>query len=116
MAPLPPTTGMKLMSSNIAQNIPSLYSTEKLPLAEKTVQLKWFAPWSNWTWWVVEYDPTERIAWGIVAGHETEWGYFSLDELEAIRGRAGLTIERDIHFVPCTVAALVKRERLDMAL
>ena len=104
------------MPSNIAQNIPALYATERLPLAEKTVQLKWFTPWSNWTWWVIEYDPADRIAWGIVSGHETEWGYFSLDELQAVRGPGGLTVERDLHFSPCMVADLVRKERLDLSL
>ena len=107
---------MELMPSNLAQNIPALYATERLPLAEKTVQLKWFTPWSSWTWWVIEYDPADRIAWGIVCGHETEWGYFSLDELQAVRGPGGLTVERDLHFSPRTVADLVTKERLDLSL
>ena len=107
---------MELMPTSIVRDIPALYATENLPLAEKTVQVKLFTPWSNWTWFICEYDPAQRLAWGLVIGLDTEWGYVSLEELEAIRGPAGLRIERDIHFTPCTVAELVKSEELDITL
>jgi Protein of unknown function (DUF2958) len=35
-----------------------------------------------------------------VVGHEREFGYFSVEELEAIRGPGGLTIERDLYWKP----------------
>lgn len=55
-------------------------------------------PWTNWTWYASEYDPVERLCFGVVLGHERELGYFSIDELEAIRGPGGLTIERDLYW------------------
>lgn len=103
---------MELMPSSIAATIPNLYETEDIPLAEKIVRLKLFTPWSRWTWFVVEYDPKRRLCWGLVVGLETEWGYFSLDELEAIQGPAGLRIERDIHFRPQAVRQLIQTERI----
>ena len=36
----------------------------------------------------------------VVVGHEREYGYFSLDELEAISGPGGLRIERDLYWTP----------------
>ena len=38
---------------------------------------------------------------GFVDGMDSEWGYFSLEELESIRGPFRLKIERDLYFKPC---------------
>jgi len=59
-----------------------------------------FCPWSNWTWFVTEESEQEGdfLFFGYVIGHEEEWGYFLLSELESVRGPGGLTIERDLHF------------------
>ena len=37
---------------------------------------------------------------GLVYGHEREFGYFLLSELEEVRGPHGLPIERDLYFKP----------------
>ncbi|MHC4637819.1 MAG: DUF2958 domain-containing protein [Planctomycetota bacterium] len=55
---------------------------------------------NNWTWCATEYDPDERLFFGLVYGLEREWGYFSLDELESIKGPFGVGIERDRFFSP----------------
>ena len=55
---------------------------------------------SGWTWWASEYDPEEHLFFGLVEGFEREYGYFSLDELEEIRGPGGLTVERDLYWKP----------------
>lgn len=89
---------MKLLPQEIADRLPRLYSQEEQGDAA-IAQVKFFTPWTNWTWYASEYDPTERIFFGVVVGHERELGYFSLDELEAIRGPGGLTIERDLHWM-----------------
>lgn len=96
----------QLIPDEIAATIPALYSTEALPADQKIARVKLFAPWTNWTWYIVEYDPVARLAFGLVEGHEKEWGYFSLDELRAIRGPGGLRIERDLHFKPTPVIDL----------
>jgi hypothetical protein len=38
---------------------------------------------SGWYWFVTEYHE-ETIAFGLVRGWETEWGYFDLDELREL--------------------------------
>ena len=87
---------------DMADKIPALYSTEK---AEDPIAvLKFFTPDSNWTWMLVEFDPAQRLAFGLVIGHERELGYFSLEELESVRGPLGLPIERDLHFEPTPVS------------
>jgi hypothetical protein len=92
-----------MMPKALESKIPPLYSQEKLGEAA-IVHVKYFTPWSNWTWYGTEYDPEDRTFFGLVKGFETELGYFSLTELEEIRGPFGLRIERDQYFTPKTVA------------
>jgi hypothetical protein len=87
-----------LIPETIAAKIPPLCSTEVK--TEAIVWLKWFTPDSSWTWYITEYDPQYRICFGLVEGQEIELGYFSLDEIEKIRGPMGLPVERDLYFEP----------------
>lgn len=87
-----------LIPDSLAKNLPPLYATENE--SDPLVHVKFFTPDSSWTWYVVEFDPTERLCFGLVIGHEREFGYFSLDELESVRGPLGLRIERDLYFEP----------------
>ncbi|EHP30588.1 hypothetical protein SMGD1_2065 [Sulfurimonas gotlandica GD1] len=48
------------------------------------------------------------MCFGYVIGHESELGYFNLDELESVRSVLGLPVERDLHFTP-TLLSVVKR-------
>ena len=59
--------------------------------------MKFFHPAANWTWYVIEYDGKD-LCWGLVDGHEAEFGYFSLIEISKVVGPLGLRIERDILF------------------
>lgn len=90
----------------LVHELPPLYSQEHDP--DPLFSVKFFTPDSNWTWYVSEYNPTERLAFGLVYGLETEWGYFSVDELEQVRGPLGLRIERDLYFSPCQKSELPK--------
>ena len=85
---------MKLLTKAIEARFAKL-GRQDTPDAE--VVVKFFTPWSNWTWYATEYDPTTRTFFGLVEGFETELGSFSLDELEALRGPWGLKVERDLH-------------------
>lgn len=86
-----------LIPDEIAGTLPPLYSQEER--GENAIAIvKFFTPWTSWTWYASEYDPEKRLCFGVVVGHEREFGYFSLDELEAIRGPGGLTIERDLYW------------------
>lgn len=88
----------RLLPDELAATLPPLYATERSddPLA----LVKFFTPDSSWTWYVTEFDPAERRCFGLVIGHERELGYFSLAELESVRGPLGLPIERDLDFTP----------------
>jgi hypothetical protein len=62
---------------------------------------KFFNPTGAGTWYATEYDPKNRNFFGyasIFGGWSDEWGYFSLNELDAYIGTFGLGIERDRHF------------------
>ena len=68
---------------------------------DQEVVCKFFTPWSNWTWYVMNQDPDDPdYLWGIVDGNDVEIGSFSLFELESVRGPFGLKVERDILFHP----------------
>jgi Protein of unknown function (DUF2958) len=88
-----------LLPPEIAERLPPLYSQEDR--GDGAIALvKLFTPWTSWTWYVSEYDPEQRLCFGVVVGREREFGYFSLDELQGIRGPGGLTIERDLYWKP----------------
>ena len=90
---------MELLPPEIAQQLPLLYSQEEKG-ADAIAQVKFFTPWTTWTWYASECDPEQRLCFGVVVGHERELGYFSIAELEQIRGPGGLTIERDLYWTP----------------
>lgn len=89
---------MKLLTKEIEKKLPALYSQEEVK--DPMVMVKFFTPWGNWTWYATEYNPEDRLFFGKVVGIETELGYFSLEELESIKGPWGLSIERDLSFTP----------------
>lgn len=68
--------------------------------------VKLFTPWTSWTWYVTEYDPSTGEAFGLVQGLEEELGYFSIPELSSIRGPGGLRVERDLHFKPAPISEI----------
>ena len=97
---------MKLLTKALTDRFAKL-GRQDTPDAE--IVVKFFTPWSNWTWYATEYDPTTRTFFGLVEGFETELGSFSLDELERIKGPFGLGIERDLHYGRHTLAEVQGR-------
>jgi len=91
---------MKLLTTTLRAQLPALYAQEKVQ--DKIVYVKYFTPWTNWTWYAIEgsIEGDDFLFFGYVMGQAEEWGYFSLNEMQAIRGPGGLTIERDLHFQP----------------
>jgi len=97
---------MKLLTKELRAKLPKLNETEDVPVEEKTVVVKFFTPDSSWTWYAVEFDG-EDLFFGLVDGFEKEWGYFSLRELQSVKGKLGLPIERDLYFEPTKIKDLV---------
>lgn len=91
---------MQLLNKDIVSQIPALYSTEAVAMEDKVFICKFFDPCGSFTWYVAEgsYQDGDFVMFGLVDGHEKEWGYFSLNELKSVRGPLGMGIERDIFF------------------
>ena len=96
---------MKLLTKAIEKKLPALYSQDGKGDNAK-VYVKFFTPWSTWTWYATEYDPETGDFFGYVIGHAKELSYFNLYELQSIKGPFGLKIERDILFETATLGEI----------
>ncbi len=82
--------------------------------------VKLFTPDGGCTWLLTELDAEdEDIAWGLcdLGMGFPEFGTVSLRELQAMRGRLGLPVERDLHFqargsISAYIDAALKAERI----
>jgi hypothetical protein len=90
---------MKLMTKELEVRFKEVGSQEEVK--DPLIIAKYFNPSGAGTWYATEYNPEERIFFGYVSifgDLNDEWGYFSLEELESVRGPLGLGIERDLYF------------------
>ena len=97
-----------LMTEELAKCLPPLYATEgeRDPVA----LVHYFSPLNGWDWYLTEYDAGTGEAFGLVRGFETEWGYFSVREMEELnRSRGFNAVERDERFEPTRASALEGR-------
>ena len=97
---------MKLINKEIKNILPKLSEQDSKGL-NAIAYVKFFTPDSNWSWYATEFDGND-IFFGLVDGLCKELGYFSLSELESVRGPLGLKIERDLYFEPITLEELMK--------
>ena len=105
--------GMKLLPKELREQFPTLYSQDGKG-GKALVYVKYFLPSGTWTWLATEGEPVLSESgveidfkfFGLVFGHEREFGYFLLSELEEVRGPLGLPIERDLYFKPKTLAEI----------
>lgn len=87
---------MKLLTKELVNTIPPLYSQEHVK--DPVVWVRLFHPLSSWKFYVLEYNPAEKLFFGWNP-MDKELGYASLEELESTVVR-GLGIERDMYFDP----------------
>lgn len=123
---------MKLLTKEVIELLKGhgLYSGENVPPEKKQVLVKFFSPSGRYTFYVTEAnavlpdesevpmeklngtEPSDVLFFGFCVsplGEDCdEWGYASLNELQSIRGKFGLGIERDIFFKPCMFCEVVK--------
>lgn len=102
----------KLLTEKLREQLPALYATEATPMSEKLAVAKFLTPDSNWSWYACEFDGNDTF-YGYVQGFESEFGYFSLSELQEARGPLGLPIERDLYFEPTPLVELDSRLKVD---
>ena len=88
---------MKLLTKALIKQFPKLGETEKKKTEEIKIIAKFFTPWTSWTWFATEYDGADTF-FGYVKGMVGELGYFSLSELQDLKGIGGLKVERDLYF------------------
>lgn len=62
----------------------------------------------GYTWYVLEAEKADNDYefFGIIVGQHTEYGYFTLSQLESVTGQWGLRVERDRGFKPTKVKDL----------
>jgi len=106
-----PPTGENLLDDESREKLPPLYSGEEQGL-DALAQVKFFTPDAQWTWYASEFD-SDDIFFGLVNGLELEFGYFSLKELQSVKGPMGLSIERDLHFEPKSLRKLRDQHKKD---
>lgn len=92
---------MKLMTKQIESKLLKrpLYSTDGQG-KEAEVLVKYFNPYGAGTWLITEGEKQEDGDWllyGYINITDWEWGYVLLSELESVRFRFGLGLERDLH-------------------
>ena len=94
-----------LIPKETLATIPDLYcSTETL---DPICHVKLFTPDANWTWYIIEHSKEDGVTcYGYVMGLENELGYFSLEEIAAVRGTMNLPVERDMHFKPTLLSVI----------
>lgn len=94
---------MKLITKEIEKRL------EKYPLysqdgkkKEAIAVAKFFLCVGAWSWFILEADLQNNLAYGVVisGNGEAEYAYINLTELQTFRSKLGLTIERDISFSP----------------
>jgi hypothetical protein len=106
---------MMMLTKEILNRIPKIGTQDGLG-GNAIIHVKFFTPWSNWTWYALEGEPmldedgneTDFMFFGYVEGLENEYGSFTLNELASVRGPVGLRIERDRYFGP-TPLSTIKR-------
>ena len=101
---------MKLITKELEERFRQIGSQEEVK--DPIVIAKFFNPVGSGTWLATEYNPEGKIFFGYVSlfgDHNDEWGSFSLEELESVKGPFGLGIERDLYFKETPSSELIKK-------
>ena len=95
-----------LIPENIKKQIPKLYETEDI--SDPVIYVKLFL--DGWTWYITELSIDWDIAFGYVVSPycSGELGYFSLNEIQSIKGSLGIGVERDLSFKPTKLSQIKK--------
>jgi hypothetical protein len=104
---------MKLLPNEIRETLPILGAQDGKG-GKAVAYVKFFTPSSGWSWFAISGEPVLSESgvevdfrfFGLVFGHEKEFGYFLLSELEEVRGPMGLPIERDLYFKPAPLGEI----------
>lgn len=95
-----------LIPKDLLGTIPKLYETEDID--DPICHIKLFTPDANFTWYIIEVSIDKDHCYGYTKGFENELGYFSLKEIEDIKGPLGLSVEKDSSFKPTKLSEIRK--------
>jgi hypothetical protein len=102
---------MELVPKDIEATLPPLYSQENVP--DPVAVIKFFDPCGRYTFFVLEgsrQPDGDLLFFGFCVsplGPDCdELGYVTLSQLEEVRGRLGLGIERDLYFQPTPLSKI----------
>ena len=100
--------GHQLMTEKLENAIPALGATEHVADYDDVLaRAKLFSPFSNWTWYIAEWDAETGQCFGLVEGLERELGYFDLTELAETTVYGGVpAVERDLYWQPITLGEI----------
>ena len=88
---------MQLLTKEIEARFKEVGSQQNVK--DPIVIVKLFNPVGAGTWYATQYNPRSKLLFGYVSifgDHCDEWGSFSLVELEEVKGKLGIGIERDL--------------------
>ena len=92
---------MKLLTKEILEAFRKQGNCQDKKAEDVKIICKFFNSAGRGKWYATEYDEKEKCFFGFVSlfnDHCDELGYFSLAELESVKGPFGLGIERDLYF------------------
>ena len=70
----------KLMTKELGDTIPPLYANDGADDPDAVVaRVKLFSPYSNWTWYITEWDAETGTCFGLVEGFESRTGLLRSD-------------------------------------
>ena len=94
-----------------ADRMPRYAEVSGKPFDKILCRVRLFNPTGAGTWWIAAYDAEDEIAWGAAELQEIEVGSISMRELPEFRGQFGLPIERDLHYRPTSLEAIIAAGR-----
>lgn len=101
---------MKLLTKEILKETSELLEDDGRDDHKRSVTAKFFDPTGSFTWYLLEIDKDNKdLCFGLVTSQyepNGELGYFTISELESIKGPFGLGVERDINFQATTLDEL----------
>jgi Protein of unknown function (DUF2958)/Papain-like cysteine protease AvrRpt2 len=92
--------GHQLLPATVARKLPAIYSQESVD--DPVAQVKLFSPYSGAVWYLTEYDPSSKQAfgWADLGMGGGELGYIDITELEGLNRRGLPLVERDLYWKP----------------
>jgi len=100
---------MRLLTKALEKRFAEIGSQENVE--DPVIVAKFFNPAGAGTWYATEYDTERRLFFGYAEIFEGEWGYFSLDELESVKGPLGIGIERDLWWNEKRFSEIIGKEK-----